>query len=136
MRHRIGMLLIVAAALLTVPGFATGDEFVGRSGKGAGNMFRRAQPFTVSGQYSGQVGGDIDLGYTRYRISLDAQVYQLGTGPVPQSTVVQGRYVTMSGVRLNNTYIVYSVILRPADESLSIGDPSSQVSEHQGPPSD
>ena len=137
MRHRIGILLIVTAALLSVPGFATGDEFVSRAGKGASNPFGRMRPFMVSGQYSGPVAGDIDLGYTKYRVSLDASVYEIGTGSVPQGTVVQDRFLCLMGVRVGSAYVVYSVILRPAGEStLGVGDPSSNVSERQGPSPD
>jgi hypothetical protein len=90
--------------------------------------FLRAQPFSLGGQFSGTLGGEILIGGVGYRLAPDALIYQVGTGLLPAGTVVEDRYLSVMGLKLRNSTLVYSVIVRPADElNMSDEDLSSHI---------
>jgi hypothetical protein len=130
MRNRIGTSLGLAIALSLV------GALVATAGE-AGRPFRSvkaralldAETFGVSAQYSGAVIGEIRIDGVSYRIAPDASIYEIGSGLVPLGTVVQDRYVYLTGLKIGRTMMVYAVALRPASESEAAwGEPAAGVS--------
>jgi hypothetical protein len=122
MRDRCGITLSLALALaLTVTcASAAGPARPRPIGK-AGPLLQ-AQPFLVSGEFTGPIGGEIRIDGVSYRLATDALVYEIGKGVVPLGTVVDGRVLCLSGLK------------RPEIDVAMLGtDPSSHIHVVEGP---
>lgn len=70
--------------------------------------------FGVSGEFTGTLNGTIQMGTDTFLLSPDVIVYEIGTGMLPQGTIVTDRYVYLSGSQAG---MINMVIIRPASES-------------------
>jgi len=109
MNHRIGTSLGVALALVSV--LATGAAAGGRNKPAPSPL--RGEPFTVTGSITGPLAGELSIDGTQYRIASDARIYEVGKGFVPQGSTFYLRTISLSGLKIRNTMIVHSVMVRP-----------------------
>jgi len=124
MRSRILISLSVSLFLVAAVAQVAGadPEPVARERANRALATMHAEPFVVSGAFTGTMAGEIFVGVTRYLVMPSATVYQLGTGLVPQGGEITDRYVTLTGLTYSGMNLVYSVMLRPEGESASAGD--------------
>jgi hypothetical protein len=137
MPNRTGIAVRFALALLlgamVVP--AAGAD--GRKPRRIRSDLERLETFNVSGEYSGTLGGEVLLGGTRYVLGPNVQVYEIGRGLLPAGSVIESRYIFISGVRDHGSDVIFSVIVRPATvPSLDQDNPSSHVSISTTSPED
>jgi hypothetical protein len=109
MNFRIGTSLGFALALVSV--LATGADAGGRSKPAPSPL--RGEPFTVTSSISGPLTGELSIDGTQYRIASDARIYEVGKGFVPQGSTFYLRTISLSGMKIRNTMIVHSVMVRP-----------------------
>ena len=136
MRKHPSLSVGVAAALLMVVAIAATATAAGRtrpfrSSRAEGYL--RSQPFTLAGEFSGTLSGEIVLNGLPYRLSPNAFVYEIGRGVVPVGTEVRDRFVTVSGLTTNRVTVVYSIIIRPEGEATFQSDDMSSKVKIQVP---
>jgi hypothetical protein len=116
MRNRTGISLSVALlfVLSTVPaGNAAADSATRRDR----TTQRDAAPsFDVSGEFTGTLDGEIQLGGVWYRLATDAILYEIGSGLLPSGTMVVDRHVFLSGMGSVDTGSITLVIVCPAEQ--------------------
>lgn len=111
MRIPFGTSLVLALAVLGALAPPAGADV--RLRKGAPRP-RAATPIvTFSGTCSGPIASEVLVAGTRYRVSPNVRIYEIGRGVVPAGTSYFDRVVTVSGVRVRDTFIVQSVVVRP-----------------------
>jgi hypothetical protein len=128
MRTRLGSLLGLALTLVALLATAAGAE-MRRSWQPAGSL-SRPQPFTISGQSSGPIEGEIQVDGTSYRLARDARIYEVGRGFVPAGTSYYDRVLCISGMKWRNTLVVYNVLVRPAPDPAASMAQASPVGLH------
>jgi hypothetical protein len=111
MHYRIGNSLCVALALVGL--IASGAHANARGARIAPRMHLRGEPFTVSGSCTGLFAGELRVDGTSYQLDPDAQIYEVGRGFVSLDTNLNYRIVSLTGVKVRNTMIVTSVLIRP-----------------------
>jgi hypothetical protein len=122
------LFLGIAFALVLAVGIAAAGPHGRQFRSPAAEAFERAQPFSVSGQFSGTINGEMVIDDLPYRLAPTATAYEIGNGTIPLGTDVQNRYVTLFGLKMAGTSVVYSVFVRPAGEAtFETSDLSSQV---------
>jgi hypothetical protein len=111
MRIPFGSSLVLALAILGALAPPAGADVRLRK---AAPRSRAATPVvTFSGTCSGPIAGEVVVAGTRYRVSPNVRIYEIGRGVVPAGTSYFDRVVTVSGVRVRDTFIVQSVVVRP-----------------------
>jgi len=105
--------------VVTALAFASAGADVQVRGPSARRLapFPRGNGFSVSGQFSGTLSGDVMLDGVTYRLTDRTTVYELGRGPVKLGETVTNRFIFMSGSRNGGSETVYSVIIRPLTDS-------------------
>ena len=129
MRKRLSLLAGVALMLVLTAVIAAAAVPRARQFRSVqAEKFQRAQPFSVSGQFSGTINGEMVIDDLPYRLAPTAAVYEIGNGSIPLGSNVQNRYVTLLGLKMNGSLVVYSVFVRPAGElTFETSDLSSHV---------
>lgn len=130
MRNRLSLSVGLALTLVLITGIPAVAGTPGRPFHSIkADIFMRAQPFTLGGRFSGVLGGQIQIEGVTYRLAPDASVYEVGVGSMPLGTLLQDRYVSFSGLTMNNSTTIHSLVVRPASELTygNDGDLSSHV---------
>jgi hypothetical protein len=128
MRKHLSLQIGVASMLALTVAVAAAGPAGRRFHSVRAEEFERAQPVCVGGEFSGTIGGEMVINGLPYRLATNAIVYQIGTGLIPLGTTVQDRSVTLSGLKMNNTTVIYSVSVRPAGEmTFETADMSDKV---------
>jgi hypothetical protein len=117
MRNRTGISLSTALlfVLTTVPVAITAAD----SGSQRDRATRRhatTQSFDVSGEFTGTLDGEIQLGGVWYRLAADAILYEIGSGLLPSGTMVVDRHVFLSGMGSEDTGSITMVIVCPEEQ--------------------
>ncbi len=112
MRNRFGLSLALALAIVAVVAPRAGADV--RLRKATANARARAEIVTFSGSCSGPIAGEIRVAGASYRVSPNVRIYEIGRGVVPSGTAYYDRIVTVSGTRVRDTFLVQSVVVRPA----------------------
>lgn len=113
MRHRPGFHLALALAAAAVLVTAAGAGENARQRKAPSSPRLRAPVVTFSGQLSGPISGEMRVDGVAYRVAPDVRIFELGRGAMPAGTSYYGRVVTVSGIKVRDTFVVQSVIVRP-----------------------
>lgn len=112
-----GSALIVAVTVLAVAtAGAEGRDATSQIARKLAEL-TRGTGFNVSGRFSGALTGDIQINGMSYHLSPEAQVYELGRGPLALGEVVSDRFVFLTGSRTRGDALIYSVIIRPATDA-------------------
>ena len=117
MRNRTGLSL---GAVLVLVLMASSVTKAGSDPLLRGNRTPAPRPepgCQVSGQYTGALSGQIQLGDESFQLSPDVVIYEIGNGFLPVGTVVADRYVFLSGTKVGGTNQVSVVVVRPASDS-------------------
>lgn len=105
-------LVLLAASLPATRAHAQGRLFT-RPARPAASA-AAGPSFILSGEFSGIVAGQLIVDGKPYRLSPEANIYEVGKGAVPIGTAYSNRIVFISGVQTSGAAIVSSVIVRPA----------------------
>lgn len=121
MRHRIpaSLALAVAAAAVFATTATAGDH--ARLRKPLASPRLRAAAGTFSGSLSGPIADGMVVGGVTFRVAPDVRIYELGRGIVPPGTSYFDRRVTVSGIKVRDTFVVQSVLVRPDRWGGSVG---------------
>ena len=134
MRLRIGSCLMLVLALSLTTALVSGASAGQRKRTTRGDVLLKAQPVSFSGEFSGALRGEISVGGVRYRLAPDATVYEVGRGSLPLGTMLDGRLLSLNGLKYGDRVVVYGVVVRPAsDVALSGSDPGSFLHIVEGP---
>ena len=131
MRTHISLSLgaLLAISLIAPPAPAAAKTR--HSVRGGVRAHPQSASFSVSGRFSGTIGGDIILDGVVYRLTTGASIYELGRGMLPPGTFISDRVIFLSGARQSNGMAVSSVIVRPADPVGLIGQGTSPFVHEQ-----
>lgn len=114
MRHTSGVILVLAltstAALVTAA--VAGEN--ARLRRTLASPRLQSRVTTFSGQLNGPIASEMRVDGVTYRVAPDVRIFELGRGAMPSGTSYFDRVATVSGVRVRETFIVQSVIVRPA----------------------
>ncbi len=114
MSHRIGVNLLAATALLLALSLAA-DVDAGKTGpKAKARAPRQNTTFSLSTNYTGYIGETLQIGRVRYTVAPDASLYVIGEGAAPLGKMVLNRYLYIAGERSGNSFVVRTIIVRPA----------------------
>lgn len=118
-----GITLVVLA--LAVASFAQAQDVSPRR-----RLFIQQRPatFTVSGVFSGAALGRTTINDLDYAFCASPQVYQIGVGMIPLSSVAIGSRIYASGVGSLGSGTICMMIVRPDTEEAAAGrDLSSHI---------
>jgi hypothetical protein len=93
-------------------------------------MFIQQRPatFTVSGVFTGAALGRTTINDVDYSVCASPQVYQIGVGMIPLSSVAIGSRIYASGVGSPSSGTICMMIVRPDTEETAAGhDLSSHI---------
>lgn len=113
MRHRPGVSLALALTIAAVLVTAAGAGETARQRKAPSSPRLRAQVVTFSGSLSGPIADGMRVGGIAYRVAPDVRIFEIGRGVVPAGTSYFDRVVTVSGIKVRDTFVVQSVLVRP-----------------------
>jgi hypothetical protein len=82
---------------------------------------RLRAPYSTTVEYSGVIGGVMEINRVRYRIARDATVYVVGRGGVSAGIEVDHASLYLTGDRVSGGMLVRNVLIRPAAPSSRSG---------------
>lgn len=118
----VGLPLALAVLLATPAGAES------RRDRDSQEPLRGARSFTISGPCTACFGGEIRIDGASYRLSPGALIYEAGRGFLPSGTSLTGRVVCLSGVKVGDTLVPSSVLVRPAPDPAAGAPPGGPVS--------
>lgn len=128
MRNRTGILFGTAIAVVL-----TAFSIANTGAAPSATWIKRGAPrpssnFGVSGEFTGNLVGNLLMDGVSYRLAPDAILYEIGHGLLAPGTLVPNRHVFLSGQKLGDLLVVTTVIVRPfEDMRASRGDTDGQV---------
>ena len=125
MRNRFRLFLGLPLAMSLVAPLAWGADPATYSGPTHDRKLARTMQISVSGVFSGAIGGEISLDGVRYQLTTNVSIYEIGHGPLPTGAVVGDRPVYLSGWRFGNVNLVSGVIVGSASEPTHRDEPGS-----------
>jgi hypothetical protein len=112
MRHRPGTSLALALAFVAVlAAQAAADTRLRRP---AARPRPAPESVVFSGTCTGAFAGEITVDGRSYRLAQDVHLYEVGRGTLPAESSLFDRVVTVTAIKVRNTLIVKSVVVRPA----------------------
>jgi len=130
MRRQVGVVVtlgvVLGIAITAVPGAAARWWKPTRSVQPTA----RATSFCIAGEYTGQLEGWITVSGSRFFVSPNATILEIGSGrQLPIGTMLTAQRVTLSGVMRGDTPLVKLATVRPfrgggsyvTDESRYVG---------------
>jgi hypothetical protein len=129
MRHRFGPTLAIAIAIVATLAPRAGAD--ARQRKASASARARAEVVTFSGACSGAIAGEMRVAGLSYRVSPNVRIYEIGRGVMPGGTAYYDRVVTVSGIKVRDTFVVQSVVVRPETWPSSTG--ATGIEPESGP---
>jgi hypothetical protein len=124
MRDRIGRVAIVLLAAVLAAGVASAAGVSRFRSQGVAKLLLDTPTFSTSGEYTGELGGDIVLDGAMYHLSPNAVIYQVDQGVIPMGSDLDHQLVFMTGRIQGTSRLVDAVVVQPADEVRTIGSPT------------
>ena len=136
MRNRVWIAAGIAVLVVVMGAAGAEAKRPKKSVRAPAERARTAQPFSVSGEFSGVLAGEILVGDTSYRLASDVQIYEIDTGPIPVGTAVEDRLVYLAGEVNGQSTTIHAVIVRPAGELAPDSEDPSRYVREKDPASD